>query len=124
MKGSRIRLDGVSLRRMRFLASFVASWLLASSTHPELCAAMRTWSGAGTNNLWSNASNWVEQASPMAGDDLVFPALSNRKQMQNDLPDAHLGHVTSSGIAYGLTGNSLLLDGRERFLQCRSAAQR
>ena len=47
----------------------------------------RTWSGLGTNDLWMNPSNWVGNAAPSAGDDLLFPAGAARPSNRNDFPN-------------------------------------
>jgi hypothetical protein len=34
----------------------------------------RTWTGAGTTDLWSDGNNWLGGVAPTAGSDLVFPS--------------------------------------------------
>ena len=46
----------------------------------------KTWSGAGTNGLWMNRSNWVGNVAPIEGDDLLFPAAPQRLLSTNDFP--------------------------------------
>jgi autotransporter-associated beta strand protein len=71
-----------------------------------------TWTGLGTNPVWSDAANWDTGTVPYPGDDLVFPAgvpagsLANN----NDLPDGTAFHsITFSGGGYNITGNPLSL---------------
>jgi autotransporter-associated beta strand protein len=109
MKELPVNQHGAPRNAMRFLACFLLLCLFSSSSQPMLRAATRTWSGAGTNNFWSNTSNWVEQLPPIDGDDLLFPASASRKQMQNDLSEVQLAGITISGVGYRVTGNSLAL---------------
>ena len=59
----------------------------------------RTWSGLGTNDLWMNASNWVGNVAPSAGDDLLFPSGAARPGNRNDFPNP----TTFNSIAVGGT---------------------
>jgi autotransporter-associated beta strand protein len=66
-------------------------------------AATRTWSGAGTNNLWSNGSNWVGNAAPTGGDMLLFPVTAARRNNTNDIAAG----TTFAAIAFATNGYTL-----------------
>ena len=44
-----------------------------------------TWSGDGSNNLWSTPGNWLGDTVPAAGDNLVFPSGAEQETSVNDL---------------------------------------
>jgi autotransporter-associated beta strand protein len=73
--------------------------------------APRVWSGLGTNALWSNASNWVNQLGPLPHDQLVFPPDAARPVSTNDLPvGTAFDTITLSGSNYFIAGNGFTLD--------------
>jgi autotransporter-associated beta strand protein len=73
-----------------------------------VAAATRTWDGS-TDNRWSIASNWQENAAPMDGDDLVFPPGQMNTTNNNDLVGLDVNSIAISDSAYVLIGNSITL---------------
>ena len=70
-----------------------------------VCAADRTWSGAGTDNGWSIGANWGGTA-PVAGDTLFFGG-SSRTSNSNDISDG----LAISGIGFNLGAGAFALGG-------------
>ena len=71
----------------------------------------RTWSGAGTNGLWQNASNWVGNVAPVPGDNLIFPGGTARLTSTNDFPAASVfNSITVSNDFYILHGNEVRIN--------------
>ncbi|MBL8821752.1 MAG: autotransporter-associated beta strand repeat-containing protein [Planctomycetia bacterium] len=71
--------------------------------------ATRTWDGGALSNNWSNASNWVGNIAPVAGDDLIFPAGNFDKTADNDYtPGTHFRSISVGG-GYTLKGNRVFL---------------
>jgi autotransporter-associated beta strand protein len=70
----------------------------------------RTWDGGSTaNNLWKTKENWVDDVAPVAGDNLIFPALipPEPHSVYNDFTNGTIfGSITFAGAGYNLTGNS------------------
>src|SRR5947209_17710760 len=52
-------------------------WLRLETLEDRVTPSVRTWTGAGLDNLWQDAKNWApiggQTIAPSAGDDLVFP---------------------------------------------------
>ncbi|MSU58353.1 MAG: hypothetical protein EXS35_09255 [Pedosphaera sp.] len=47
--------------------------LVAALAWPsDLSATVRFWTGGGTNNNWTTATNWSTGVAPVANDDLIF----------------------------------------------------
>jgi autotransporter-associated beta strand protein len=71
------------------------------------------WTGGGTNNLWSNPSNWQGGVAPTsaANPDLVFPSGAARLNNTNDLSGLVVRSITVSGSNYTLGGNAIQLAG-------------
>jgi hypothetical protein len=67
-------------------------------------AANCTWDGGSTvDNLWTTKANWVGDAVPLPGDNLMFPAGAAQKNNVNDYPaETTFGSVTiwSSGYCF------------------------
>ena len=60
-----------------------------------------TWDGGGNDNFWQTPENWVGNIAPIAGDDLVFPAVANRKDSVNNYgSDVVFGSITVLGGGY------------------------
>ncbi len=75
-------------------------------------AATRTWSGEGTNSLWSNASNWVGNVAPAASDTLLFPVSAARKNNTNDFAaGTTFAAIVFATNGYALHGNAFTLTG-------------
>src|SRR5262245_66686522 len=73
-------------------------------------ATTRTWTGTNSGN-WSDGGNW-SGGTPVAGDDLVFPAAASNKTNTNDYPaGTSFNSITFTGSDYYLTGNSIALGG-------------
>jgi autotransporter-associated beta strand protein len=47
----------------------------------------RFWTGAGTNNLWMNRTNWSGNIAPVPGDSLLFQTTASRTTNFSDFPD-------------------------------------
>ncbi len=83
---------------------------LASST--SLSAAVRTWTGSGSTNNWSEAANWQGNVVPVTGDDLNFPDGVFKVVTNNNLATTlNFKSLTISGAAYVINGNALRLGG-------------
>jgi hypothetical protein len=73
-------------------------------------AATRTWTGLSTeSNLWSDHDNW-DGATPIANDDLVFPAGAGNLTNVNDLPSSMrlFTSITVNGD-YDLSGEAITI---------------
>ncbi len=72
----------------------------------------RTWTGAGTNALWSTPQNWIGGVAPKSGDALYFPSGALQVTNQNDFASNSFFHALIFGGAnYRLTGNGVALQG-------------
>jgi autotransporter-associated beta strand protein len=92
------------MRRAVLLTAF------ALFTVSPLIGATRTWSGA-VSGSWSDPSNW-NGVTPVAGDDLSFPAAGANKVTTNDLSAGTLYNSLSfSGSGYNIFGNAIVLGG-------------
>ncbi len=72
------------------------------------------WDGGGAGNLWVLAPNWVGDATPGTGDDLVFPSSvpASERTNVNNVADLTVNHVYLGGTNWNLSGSRLpLLDG-------------
>jgi len=71
----------------------------------------RTWSGAGTNSLWLNPSNWVANVAPNQGDNLSFPIGAARLTNTNDFPAGSMfNSISFSGSNYVINGSLILIN--------------
>jgi autotransporter-associated beta strand protein len=73
-------------------------------------AATSVWDGGGTNNFWLNATNWVGDVAPSAGDDLVFPTGAAQSTSFNDFPAATTFNSITIGAPYTFSGQSIALN--------------
>ncbi len=64
---------------------------------------IRVWSGAGTDALWSNRTNWQGDVAPVRGDALVFPADAARTVSTND----YLPGTAFFSLEFGNTNHSV-----------------
>jgi autotransporter-associated beta strand protein len=72
----------------------------------------RTWTGAGTNALWSTPQNWSTNIAPQSGDALYFPPGALQLTNQNDsASNTFFQAITLGGAGYRLTGNLVALLG-------------
>jgi len=69
----------------------------------------RTWSGAGPNNFWLNAANWVGGTRPQGGDSLYFPPGAARLLNTNDFPPAIFDSILIGAGGYDLRGSGITL---------------
>ncbi|MGC8641639.1 MAG: beta strand repeat-containing protein, partial [Isosphaeraceae bacterium] len=76
----------------------------------KLAPSVMTWTGGGTTTNWSDASNWGGTA-PVAGDDLVFPSVTNETANNDFTAGTSFNSITISGSGYSLTGNAIALTG-------------
>ncbi len=71
--------------------------------------AVRVWDGGAVSNNWTNATNWVSNIAPTAGDDLVFPAGNFDKTTDNDFANGTNFQSITLGGGYTLRGNRIFL---------------
>jgi hypothetical protein len=64
-----------------------------------------TWTGKGSNNLWSNPDNWSGNRAPAAGDNLIFPTGAQQETSINDL-GLTFGSITTADT-YSFSGQDL-----------------
>jgi autotransporter-associated beta strand protein len=70
------------------------------------------WSGGGSNAKCSDGANWIGGNPPVAGDNLIFPALGTAQSPINDAPTGtSFGFIGISGSNYTFSGNDLTLTG-------------
>jgi autotransporter-associated beta strand protein len=75
----------------------------------ESFAAVRFWDGSANGNF-STGANWVGDAAPVAGDDLVFQAGVTRLLVTNDFsPNRAFNTVLFQGSNYFVRGSALLV---------------
>src|SRR5438876_10958015 len=68
------------------------------SLETRVVPAVKTWTGAGTDNLWRDAANWNLNIAPSLGDDLVFPKNALQLVNTNDfVPGANFNSITFNG---------------------------
>jgi len=111
----------VSLAQVAIYMLFLAAPLgLAPAAYATV--STKTWSGAGSNEDFSTAANWVGGVAPSAGDNLVFPvsASSPILYVNNDYASGTVfgsitynGSVAGSGVhyVYQIGGNPFVLSG-------------
>ena len=72
-------------------------------------AGTPTWLGGGTDNFWSDGSNWSTSAAPSAGAGLVFFGAAQTKT-DNDLPaGTSFGSLNLVSPSFVLAGNGVTL---------------
>ena len=72
----------------------------------RLLATTDTWTGGGTNNLWSNPNNWALNAVPSNGDDIVFSATATQTSVNFDsAANATYDSIVFNAAGYSLSGN-------------------
>lgn len=92
-----------------WLAVVVLGAALLGVTHSAEAATTRTWTGNGATSNWTDAGNW-SPGLPVAGDDLVFPAVANRKSNNNNFAaNTAFASITLDGSGYNLHGNAINL---------------
>jgi autotransporter-associated beta strand protein len=96
----------------RNLFGLTATAAAASAFYPTSAkAALRTWDGGGANSLWMNATNWVDDVAPVAGDDLFFPVAPPNLLPVNNFPaGTTFNSLIFAGGGYTLGGSSLALN--------------
>ena len=67
------------------------------------------WTGAGTNNLYSNPANWQSGVVPSSGDDLDFPDVGSAQTVNIDSAQT-VDNLFFAGT-YTLTGSALTVQG-------------
>ena len=72
----------------------------------RIAPAIATWTGGGTDALWTDAANWGGTA-PVAGDDLVFPSVTNETANNDFSAGTSFNSIAINGSGYSLTGNSI-----------------
>src|SRR5262249_55481594 len=84
--------------------------------------AIRTWTGAGANDLWTNAANWATGV-PAAGDDVCIPDVgpaSAEVLFDTTATAVSINSLTSDGAnpvgePFRITGSTLTLNGPGTF---------
>lgn len=92
------------MRAMKLVAgAFVAGALVVGGmlvSPASAAGATFTWSGAGGDNLFSNASNWQENAVPTNDAKIVFPCLTASSDsavaLTNDLTGVTIGEISTA----------------------------
>ena len=65
------------------------------------------WTGAGTDNLWTDANNWTGNIAPVAGQGLIFPSNALQKTNVDNFADGFsFGGVTIGGSGYAISSQS------------------
>ena len=92
------------MKRILFLPFLVV--LVVSSAS----ATTLTWTGAGSDDDISTASNWSPSQVPTAGDDLIFPLGAARYSITYDLPTTTTLHsFTFTGGDYSFGGGGTVV---------------
>lgn len=77
--------------------------------------AIATWDGGGVNTNWTTAANWVGDIAPVPGDDLVFPASTQRKVNNDFVTGTTFESILVNGANFVFTGNGLSLSSNFTF---------
>lgn len=113
LRSTRRRGTRIGHRPTRVLAAAVAGLLIAVLLATPARASTVTWTGGGSDSLWSNPANWAGGV-PVDGDSLVFPANASRRAAVNDLVGLVVASMTidaPSAGGYDLSGNAFTLVG-------------
>lgn len=102
----------------------------APFTRPEplearIAPATHTWTGAGADNLWSNAANWTggSPATDVSGNiDLIFPTNAAQLVVQNDIAALVVDSITFNA-AGGTSANGYTLNGNTFTINTSAAGQ-
>ena len=70
-----------------------------------------TWDGGGADNNWYTPANWVGDARPSAGDDLVFTGTVRTATNNNYGAGTQFGSITINNDDFSLSGNGIQLTG-------------
>jgi autotransporter-associated beta strand protein len=82
--------------------------LQVEALEDRVTPSTRIWDGGGRTNNWSDRFNWVGDAAPAQGDDLLFPANAPQKTNINDFsPGRNVGSILIQGTGYHLQGNQI-----------------
>src|SRR5436190_7487205 len=72
--------------------------------------ATKTWDGGGADANWNTAANWLDDLTPVAGDDLVFPTAGAQQATNNNFFFLTSFHsITVEGGTYTFGGNPIRL---------------
>jgi autotransporter-associated beta strand protein len=91
----------------------------------RIAPAAHTWTGAGTDNLWSNAANWTggSPASDVSGDvDLIFPTNAPQLIVQNDIASLVVDSIVFSATG-GTSANGYTINGNAFTINTSAAGQ-
>jgi autotransporter-associated beta strand protein len=91
----------------------------------RIAPAVHTWTGAGTDALWSNTANWTggSPAADGSGDvDLVFPTNATQLVVQNDIVSLVVDSITFSS-AGGTSANGYTINGNAFTINTSAAGQ-
>ncbi len=80
-----------------------------SASVPVNVHAALTWTGAGTNNNWSNAANWAGGVAPVAGDQLIFSGTTQTTTNNDFVAGTTFRSITFQSSNFILGGNSVTL---------------
>jgi autotransporter-associated beta strand protein len=76
----------------------------------RLTPATKTWTGLGTDNLWTDGANWSLGTAPQPGDSLIFgPNALRTANTNNFAAGTSFNAITFTAGNYSLSGNSLAL---------------
>jgi autotransporter-associated beta strand protein len=68
------------------------------------------WDGGGSDYNWRTAANWVGDAAPIPGDDLIFSSGAARLEATNDFPAGTSFHSIAFGAGgFYIGGNGIVL---------------
>ena len=73
-------------------------------------ATTRTWNGSSSAS-WNTAANWINNAVPVDGDDLLFPLGAANKANNNNIASLSVRSITFTDSGYACIGNSVTLTG-------------
>lgn len=94
----------------------MVAWLtlvaVALDSRPAAAASIRVWTGSGTDQRWSNPTNWSDGV-PENGDTVLLlrHPLGFPVSAVNDLTNLSLATVRCEAIGYNLSGGTLRLTG-------------
>src|SRR5262249_12352811 len=104
--------DSMDADERRSVMKTIALVALLFALAPPVHAITRTWTGNGSDNLWSTPANWSPTGAPQNGDDLVFPGQANRRSSVNDLAGRRFMSLLFNGvIGFGEPVDTLTIAG-------------